>query len=590
MLKSGFFALLFLFLSCGLQAQSFDLNWSDQFQYDNAKDGFFSEFIDVNSKYLYARYNNLAFSEKKANRKIRLVAFDKVTMKQVASRAIKGFKENAKNKKKYSTLDYMKTVVFEESVFVFWYEKKGDNESIYVETFSADKLKQLEKIKKIYSVTINDDKPRRARSIFVLSNETIDGKFIIGAEKTQRDERVELKYVTLSMDLSITAESTVELPVKPVGKFTGSATQYEMGNDGNIYARSAVTMSKEDKKKLPKGTASSYSILSIIDTETGEIEPFVMKYDDKNIFNFGYKVDDNGIVKLYGFFCDLKKDPKGFRTHGIFYAILDSKVMDTKDVHFSYFDKQTLDELFKDDKGDKSNTAGGLKSRKKKAALREQDEESLNGLYEIEKVISVENEEIVLFCSIMHNYTVRTCTSSPNGGQTCTTNYYCNKRNVTAFKLDKNGDIVWASNINRGITYSGWFVYDLQVAYKNDKFYAIYGQTRILTKAERKKEKKSPDSKFEYGIFENKTGEQYVETFTVTNSSEVKKKERKKISPTSLSVFENNFYANSQTQSYKPATIGVCVGSVVCWPAVIFINHPNLRKGIGYLGKLEPIE
>ena len=75
-------------------AQSIDLNWSEKQEYQNKKDGFFDEFIGGNSKYVYAKYNKMAYKPAKANSKIKLIAYDKTTMNQVAQEAIVGYKEN----------------------------------------------------------------------------------------------------------------------------------------------------------------------------------------------------------------------------------------------------------------------------------------------------------------------------------------------------------------------------------------------------------------------------------------------------------------------------------------------------------------
>ncbi len=53
-----------------IKAQDLDLKWSEKFLYDNKRDGFFHNFIDANSKYVYARFTNYAQSERKREKKM----------------------------------------------------------------------------------------------------------------------------------------------------------------------------------------------------------------------------------------------------------------------------------------------------------------------------------------------------------------------------------------------------------------------------------------------------------------------------------------------------------------------------------------
>lgn len=582
-----FFLLLLAMLSGTVNAQDLDLKWSEKFIYDNKKDGFFENFIDANSKYVYGRFTNLAMRESKKEKKMKLVAFDKTTMKKVADVALVGFKENEASKEKYKGLDYYKTIIFENLVYVFWRKEDKGKEELYVQSFDS-KLKAVNKLKKIYEIQNADSKrARRNQSIFVMANRKAGEKIIIGGEPpVAAGQDVKFEYKVLNSDFTFATANQATLPVTLTSKSYGLTSSYEFGDDGNLYVKSYVSMDKDERKNARKGEATSFAIFSMIDLNTAAVTPYTMKFDGKNIFDFGYTIDKN-TVKVYGFFSDLEKDPYGSDTHGIYYALLDSKSFTMKDMNFAYFDKQTLEKLFANDKEDKKRS-GVFTSKKKKQSAGE----SLDSRFEIENVQSIDNN-IVLFCSKMYNYSVTTCTSTGNGGSTCTTNYYCEKSNVTAFKLTNEGDLVWASNLDRKITYNRWFVEDLRVINRNDKFYVMYGSS-FQTNAKKKnfssrKSKKQRQDKFEYAVFDYSTGNYKKNEFTVNT---INAKDKKFVDPQAVTVIDNNFYVDSEKTKLKAGpTVAVCAGALVCPPLlyILFVNG-NIKKGTGNLGVITPLK
>ncbi|MDP2385865.1 MAG: hypothetical protein Q8M29_05820 [Bacteroidota bacterium] len=570
------------------QAQDLDVKWADKMMYDNKMEGFFNHFIDANSKYIYAQYTNLALRPKKAERKMKIVAYDKTTMKKVADVPLRGFRENQASVKKYEGLSYYKTLVFENVIYIFWRKEGKKKEELYVESFDS-KLKSIAKIKKIYELPNPDSKKARARqSLVVMGNTKAGEKVLIGGEMpTEKDQNVKFEYKLMNSDLSFANASQIELPIKLTNKSYGLTSSYEYGDDGKLYIKSTVSMDKEERKKAAKGEMTSYTIFSVVDLTSGSITPFTFKFDNKNIFNLGFTVTDKG-VKVYGFFCDLVKDPRGTDMHGIFYSILDSKNMTMTATNFSFFDKATLDKLFARDKEDQKS---GGKGKGKKSKGKKSDEESLDSRYEIESAQISENDNLVLFCSKMYNWSVTTC--NDKGG--CVTSYYCQRDNITAFKVNKEGNIVWASNLDRKIIYNRWYVFDVRVVAKNNKYYVIYGSSydTDATKKNRKSRKSKAEvrDKFEYGVFEDSNGN-YKKGEVVINSPGTEKKERKFVVPEKISVIDNNFYVNSERIKFKPlGTTLYCVGSSICplllWP---MMSDGNIRRGVGNLGKITPLK
>ena len=575
-------------------SQDFKMEWTEKVSYTNKKEGFFTQFINTNEDYVYVLNANLALRPTKKDDKMKLIAYNKSTMKKVGNVALRGYKENASKKATYKDLDYLKTVIFKEKVMVFWVKKSNakssKKEELYVESFTAE-LKRDDKLKKIYTRNIPSD-VRTSRfassAIVVLENKEAGENLIIGSEIPNKGDNVEFTFVEMDNELEVSEEFKIELPIETPSKSYGLTSDYFYGKDGNVYVSSIISLTKEERKKQAKGADWSYCVLSIINTKSGDVEAFEIRDKNKTINDFQFVVSDKE-VKVYGFFGDLQKDASGNSTHGIFYSTINSASLEGDGINYTYFDKSTIDKLFAKDKEDKKKTAA--LSKKKKQAAKANDQSALDIRFGIESIFVTPENDVVLFCSKMYNYSVTTCTSSPNGGTQCTTRYYCQKSNVTALRVSTEGEIVWASNVDRMITYGGTSIKDLRVAYKNDKYYVIYGsqfklETNSKGKKSRKKNSEARDN-FEYATFEAETGKFKKNNFLV-NSKSVEKKERKLVNPLSITVLDDNFYVNYMVIRQQ---VGWCVANVICFPTLYYsMLSGNTKKGTGNLGVIKIIK
>ncbi|MCX6181135.1 MAG: hypothetical protein NT150_04315 [Bacteroidetes bacterium] len=589
--------LFFLCLSFGVsKAQELKASWSEMQVYDNGKDGFFGDFSGINSKYIYGKFIRFQMASpfKKNQRisKIKLVAFDKLTMKKTFTAALIGFPENKAAKEKYKDLIFYKTIVFENTVYVFWFKESKLKDELYVQSFDAN-LKVIKPLQKIYELSAEKGQKKKPE-LFVMGNKEIEDKILIGGEMAgDKNENVKIEYRLLNKDFSFEASGQVTLPYLITRRSNSLSSSYELGNDGNLHIKSFVNKDGEERKLLLKGESSAYPIISVVDLKTGVLKPLEFKFDNKNIFDFNYIIGKQ-TTKVFGFFCDLKKDPNGWDTHGIFYAIIDNASNTVKSINFSMFTKDQLNQLFVKDKEDQKKAR--RKDLKKGNDAAKSDEESLQSDYVIENVQSADNNNLVLFCSRMYNYSVTTCTTNANGGRSCTTNYYCEKSNVTAFRIDADGDIVWASNLDREITYSGWYKWDVTVINDKANFYVLYGSAynegatkKGKTKKKSKSMKESRDQ-LEYAVFSYETGKFQKRTYMI-NSPTTPKAERKSVNPLAIQVFENRFYFNHVKTSFKPLpTILTCAASLACPPVLLMFYNGDIYKGKGCLGTLAPMK
>jgi hypothetical protein len=558
------------------------MKWSEQFIYDNKLDGFFDYYIGTNNNYLYAKFSNLSLNFNSSNNKIKLIVFDKNTMTKVSETKLLGYGKD-KDKK---DMTYYKSIILDNVIYVLWQKEKKGVMELFAESINS-KLQRINSLKKIYEVNIG----KKATDNFaVMYNKEVNNKILLIKEfaPTKEDESLKIEYKLINEDFTLANSNQVTLPIiitkkKRRDKSTGDLIcSYEFGDDGNLYIHDMIKIEGDDKKKLKKGEASVYPMIMKVDLESAEVKSFNLKFNKKNTFNFSTLITKNG-VKLYGFFSDLDKDTKGNDTHGTFLITLDNKDFDLQGSKFSYFDKNFLDQLYAADKENQKKGSGLFKSKKAK----ESDDESISDNYVIENVIE-DGKDILLFCSIMNNWSEQVCTTT-NGRTSCYTNYYCTKSNVTTFKLNAAGDILWARNLDRSITYNRWNVYDLTVVKSNGNYFVVYGSAYQMNSAKKnrrnKKSNKQMSDRLEYAVFQGKTGDFKKMEYQV-NSLSTKSNKAKYVNASNISLFDNKMYTSCSRTKFKPSTWFACL----CPPVFYYLSYSgNSRKGTGYLGTISTL-
>lgn len=573
-----------------VQAQSIDVKWSEQFTYDNKKDGFFDDFVGSNDNYIYAKFTDLKLNVNKKSRKVKLLAFDKNTMSKIGEAQLLGY-GGATDRGDYA---YYKSVTVKDQVYVFWTHDTKTTVELYVQSFDP-KLKKVNDLKKVYEVT-RGSKGVASDKLFIIYNNRVEGRILIAKEFgiNKDGENLRLEYKLMKPDFSFITSRQVTLPItmdkRKKGIFSSYMNSihelsctYEFGDDGNLYVQDMVRASDEERKSMRKGEASVYPHIMQVQLEGGDVRSYRVKFPKKNSFNTSLIVTTNG-VKLYGFFSDLDKDEKGRDSHGIFFVSVSNKDFVPQDTKFSYFTKTFLDELYAADKENQKKGRGIFKSDKAKAS----DNESIDDNYVIEKVVQ-DGDDILLFSSIMRNWSQTVC-SSNGQTQTCRTYYYCTKNNVTAFRLDKRGEILWAKNMDRSVTYSRWNVYDLNVMKKDDSYYVVYGsayQTNASKKNGRsRKSGQQLTDRLEYAVFQGKTGS-FQKLEKQINPLNAKKADKKQISADAVRVFDNKMYVASSRYKLKPTTYIACL----CPPVFLGMMYSaNSRVGTGYIGTIAPLK
>ncbi len=573
----SYFLLICLLTSICLYPQGIDIKWSEQIINDNNLDGFFDRFEGANKSNVYAKFSNRATTALTRNHDVKLVAFDKTTMKKAGDVVLKGWGEDS-----HIGYHYYKCIIFDNMIYVLWVKRADEVIELYAESFDSN-LSKINSLKKVYEIK-GDNTDR----LIILSNRDIGGKILIGQQfpTTNDGEQIKLEYKFMDSDFSFLSSRQVALPFavskKPGGIFSddgysdGVLADYRLGKDGNLYVQEVVKASSEDRKAMKKGETTVYPFFLKIDLASGQVVDYSVKFPNKNTFNVSWLVTNDGL-KLFGFFSDLEKDEKGKDTHGTFFVLLDNKTLKTKTQKFWYFDKPFLDVLYASDKENQKRGGGLFNSQRAK----ESDDESLDAGYNIEEVIEDKND-VVLFCSIVRNWSELNC-----NGSKCRTLNNCQKENVTVFKLNANGEMVWAKNIDRYIKYNGLNVHDLNIIKTDYNYYVTFGSSYQVNE-NNKKSKNSKDiltDRLKYAVIST-TGDVQEKDYNV-NSQNGQQNGNKLVAPSKIEVFDNKLYTSYMRSKLKPSVYFSCL----CPPVFIYLfSLGQSQIGKGYLGTISALK
>lgn len=476
-----------------------------------------------------------------------LIALDRGSMKKMGIvTLIDQKKERGSSSSKFKGMSFHKVVATNENVYVFWSKTTKEKTELWAQTFDA-LLGKKEALKKVYEVKNLDERKAKDASVFVLDNKNFSDYVVIGSElPARKDEDISIEFMTMDASLSTGSKLKSKLPIALLNTRSAGGA-YQLGEDGDIHIKTFI-VSEEGNNVVINGRKKKYAyemypMFIHVDVETGQTEKALFQFDDKNIFDFHYDLGPDRI-QCYGFFCDMLKDPKGRTTHGIFTGQISLENYEITNLNFTNFDKALLDQLYLKDKTDQ--TKARTKKQKAKGA-----DEALNNQYTIEFADMLPDGDAVIFCSIMNNYSTTTC----NSKGVCVTHYYCNKRNVTGFRLSPEGTIKWASNLNRAITYSGWDIMDVNVIKDEETYYVVYGSVMRDNASAKsglsKKKGKVARNTLEYAVFNIGNGK-YEKVEYEINAKDVKKRDRRWISAAAIYSMDNQFFVmNSKVGMYS---------------------------------------
>jgi hypothetical protein len=555
-----------------VSAQYMEFEWSEEFRYTNRKTGFFTEYIGADLTTIYMLQRNIAKTKPYDKAKLMLVALTKNSLNEVeeGTLPLKGFPENKGQAETLESLDYVKAVLFEGKIVVFWRKLINTDstrtEEIYAQTFKSD-FKVGLPLKKVFEFVQEVDSHQ---SIFtptmcvVLSNDDAD-RIVLGTENFSNGQ-LKFVYNSVSANLSSSAQNRILLPQKSdtiPGKMT---SDYELGSNGNIHIRSTVLYTIDELWELPAKHAKTFPVLTVVNAKTNGFKSLKLQGENKTITDFSYHVTDES-TRVLGFFGDVSKDTTGIDNQGLFYADLDISATDETVLNYVYFARSSLNQLFPKKRG-----------RKKKGDL-PSAEELLKTRFNIEHIAAMPDSSLVLFFTRQYNYKENTSKSDMNGENVYSSQPICKKSNVTAIRFSKDGEVMWTRNMVRNITYQGTDVSDIKVVEKYGKFIVLFGNELAELEPPRKGKKyQHLTSELEYATFSPETGRVKILS-TPVNEPKTEKRDMHYLDPNTAVVFGNQFYFHKMKVRQNALWT---VANVVCFPTIyysVLTGNTKLGKG-----------
>lgn len=587
-----------LLLTAGIAnaQQKFKTVWSDKQKYNHSKEGYLASVIGSSDQYVYANYTGgwyglfwgLHFGYK-------IVAFDKETMKRTKSVDIKGFRTTPSLKAETKGMELHTTMTKQNNVYVIWTKKNKAEKTteIYAQQFDKT-LKQIGSIKLLYSG--KTESTGKNSSVDIIDNPYVKDKFMIVSEVERgKKENISFEYTEVGTSLKVSKVNKVQLPfstkldassITNVGNTSGRTRNrltgnYVYGNDGLLYISNVVQLDKEERKKLQKNEDYIINYFNVVYPTTNLLVNIPVKPEGKNLFQLR-KIYTNEGVSITSFYSDLSIDKYGQDLHGLYYTEfnnLDKKIVQNS---FTVFGKETLAKLYANDKEDKKRD--GLFSSEK---TKESNAQSLTNDYVVEAVEKNSKDELIIFGSRMINY-YRT----EQRGKYAVSVPMCNKRNVTVFKIKKEGGLVWATNVDRNFTY-----YDMHDVYDVDVISSANQDTYLVKYAsafELGAQKKNWASAKQKGIFGKAPAKETITiadadgTFkkTVIDNLNTEQKEPEKDYRYSLG--EHTFTFGDETYVTTGSMNPQILKRLVMLPATILVapTRQYLSKGSGYIGRM----
>jgi hypothetical protein len=118
------------------------------------------------------------------------------------------------------------------------------------------------------------------------------------------------------------------------------------------------------------------------------------------------------------------------------------------------------------------------KKAERKAA-RKDEELGIEWDYNLHEIIRRDDGGAVLIAEQYYMYAVTTCTTNPNGGQTCRTTYHYIYNDIIAVNIDPQGNIEWSAKVpkRQHTTNDDGYYSSYALEVKGDKIYLIFNDT-----------------------------------------------------------------------------------------------------------------
>jgi hypothetical protein len=549
-------------------AQYFEFEHSDEFKYTNRKSGFFTEYIGANLTNLYLLQRNSSKSKPYDNAKLMIVSLSKNTMAEDTFVPIKGFPQNKSQEEILSTLDFITAVMADGDVVVFWRKLFNTDstrrEEIYAQTYKSDLMPGLP-LKKVFEFEQKVDSQQSVfdptRCVVLVDDE--GEQLVLGTELWNKG-KVEFQFVALSPQLVASSVMNVPLPQESKVYSPEITSTFSLKSNGNVYARSSVLYTVDELLELPNNHPKSYPALTVARVETGEHSCLKIRSENKPISDFSFEVT-GGDTRVLGFFGDYNEDTTATDKQGIFYADLNNTTLAATELNFVYFNRSSLNRLFP-------------KKRVRNKLFQSTEDELIHTRFDIEHIESMADSSLVLFFTREYNYEEKSSRSDLNGENVYSTQTFWRKKDLSALRLSREGEIMWAQSVDRKVEYVGNDVEDIQVVYKYDEFFVMYGNDLAERKPPKQKKFKHLTEELEYATFNTSTGRAKVEVVEI-NEPKTDPRDKHFLDPNSVVVIDDNFYFYKMRTGQNPLWTAANVIFLPTLYYTILTGNTQLAKG-----------
>lgn len=360
-------------------------------------------------------------------------------------------------------------VVLADRILVFssFMDKKTKTNNLYMRVFDESNMAQIGRIQRMASFDVEKKRNAGTFSVTISPDEKLVLLYLNLPFEKNDNERFSLKVYDMEMNPMWDRE--VSLPYLD-SEF--SVQSVRVTDDGSAMMIGTKYAEKREAKALKKDGKSTYDHhLLIYKGDGDEPSDHPIRVEDKFLQDLTLNIGSDGDILCGGLY-----GKKGtFTTAGTFFLRIDRATKAVEHSSFKEFDHDFITAYMTEKEEAKAT---------KKAARKGEDLEMYN--FELRDIIRRDDGGAVMIAEQYHMYTVTTCTTNSNGGQTCRTTYHYIYNDIIVVNVDPEGNIEWANkvpkrqhSINDGGYYSSY-----SVSVKGDKIYLIFndnGKNLFLT-------------------------------------------------------------------------------------------------------------
>lgn len=424
-MKKGIALVCMLFVGVISFGQSLSLEWSEKIEYKK-ENGFLNQLIGESDNYIYANIydykTKLLDDNSKSNIKCKLIAYNKSTKKEELAVNLMGFPNTKTSEKVYSNLEYYKSVIQNNVMYVFWYSQQTVSmlkSELYCQTFDLT-LKPLQPLKKICELPCNEYKVKDPAFI-ICTNPTRENIIIVSessATEATQNKNYKIEIRTINPNLAITKNINLEVPYSSKSdEILPIYGEYSQLNDGNLFIKAQknfLIINPTLNKKLTLGNKIEGKLIMSLKSYT-----------------------ENNVTKYIGTYITKETENLSEKKSGIFTFEIDETLFKPSKVNFIEFNQEQLNTLYpKLDKKEAYILFGNNKT----------DKNLMN--YEIDELIN-SNGKLILFATktLVQN---NTFTNSQTGSSTYT---YIYKDDIVPIVFSNNAIEKFMTPIKRTTSY-----------------------------------------------------------------------------------------------------------------------------------------